>query len=316
MISIIVPVYNTEKYLHRCVDSILEQTYTDFELLLINDGSTDLSGVICDEYAMRDSRVRVFHKENGGVSSARNLGLDNAKGEWVAFCDSDDYVYPSWLQNYSIIENESQYDFVCQGIDTDKPLCETTDKCSYVLDFKGVVSDGVIELYKVKLLGYLHNKAFRIRIINDNYIRFDTRLNFREDEVFIIQYLFYCNNIISVPRIGYHYFVPDWSKYDKCDDYLIRFLLYKGYKQVPSISDAIVEKYLLDLVGYIINSYQRNECNYNRLKIIQQETYKDIDRLEQISFLTKRIWKTHSLLLHFYLIANCKTNIKHVYKKN
>ena len=91
-ISVIVPVYNAEKYLHRCVDSILTQTFTDFELLLINDGSKDKSGAICDEYAAKDSRVRVFHKENGGVSSARNLGLDNAKGEWITFVDSDDWI--------------------------------------------------------------------------------------------------------------------------------------------------------------------------------------------------------------------------------
>ena len=81
MVSIIVPVYNTEKFLHRCIDSILAQTYTDFELLLIDDGSKDSSGAICDEYAAKDARVKVFHKENGGVSSARNLGLDNARGE-------------------------------------------------------------------------------------------------------------------------------------------------------------------------------------------------------------------------------------------
>ena len=96
-ISVIVPVYNTEKYLRRCIDSVLAQTYQDFELLLIDDGSKDSSGAICDEYAEKDTRVRVFHKENGGVSSARNLGLDNAKGEWVTFIDSDDYFLPKGL---------------------------------------------------------------------------------------------------------------------------------------------------------------------------------------------------------------------------
>lgn len=80
LFSIIVPIYNSEKYLCRCIDSILAQSYTDFELLLIDDGSKDASGKICDEYAARDTRVRVFHKENGGVSSARNLGLLNARG--------------------------------------------------------------------------------------------------------------------------------------------------------------------------------------------------------------------------------------------
>lgn len=91
MISVIVPVYNAEKYLHQCVNSVLDQTFTDFELLLIDDGSTDSSGVICDKYATEDNRIRVFHKENGGVSSARNLGLDNAKGEYLIFLDADDY---------------------------------------------------------------------------------------------------------------------------------------------------------------------------------------------------------------------------------
>lgn len=97
IISIIVPVYNTEQYLHRCIDSILAQTYTDFELLLIDDGSTDLSGAICDEYAAKDSRVRVFHKENGGASTARNKGIKESRGEWIIFLDSDDYFLPKAL---------------------------------------------------------------------------------------------------------------------------------------------------------------------------------------------------------------------------
>ena len=90
-ISVIVPVYNVEKYLCKCVDSILVQSYTNFELLLIDDGSTDSSGLICDEYAAKDLRVRVFHKQNGGLSSARNVGISIAMGEYVIFVDSDDY---------------------------------------------------------------------------------------------------------------------------------------------------------------------------------------------------------------------------------
>ena len=93
-ISVIVPVYNTEKYLHRCIDSVLAQTYKDFELLLIDDGSKDSSGAICDEYAARDSRVKVFHKENGGVSSARNAGLAIASGDWIMHLDGDDWIAP------------------------------------------------------------------------------------------------------------------------------------------------------------------------------------------------------------------------------
>ena len=95
-ISIIVPVYNAEQYLPKCIESILDQKEKDFELLLIDDGSQDNSGKICDTYAEKDDRIRVFHKENGGVSSARNLVLEEATGEMVFFIDSDDYVGPSF----------------------------------------------------------------------------------------------------------------------------------------------------------------------------------------------------------------------------
>ncbi|MBA1325633.1 glycosyltransferase [Enterococcus faecium] len=90
--SIIVPVYKVEKYLRKCVDSILAQTFTDFEVILVDDGSPDNSGKICDEYAEKDNRVRVIHKENGGLSSARNAGIDVARGKYLGFVDSDDYI--------------------------------------------------------------------------------------------------------------------------------------------------------------------------------------------------------------------------------
>lgn len=93
-ISVIVPVYNVEPYLRQCVDSILGQTFRDFELILVDDGSPDGCPAICDEYAKMDSRVKVIHKENGGLSSARNAGLDVAKGKYIAFVDSDDWIHP------------------------------------------------------------------------------------------------------------------------------------------------------------------------------------------------------------------------------
>ena len=97
-ISVIVPVYKAEAYLHRCIDSLLAQTFRDFEVLLVDDGSPDRSGAICDEYAQQDSRVRVFHKENGGVSSARQCGLDNAHGDYTIHADPDDWVEPDMLE--------------------------------------------------------------------------------------------------------------------------------------------------------------------------------------------------------------------------
>lgn len=98
MISVIVPIYKVEKYLRRCVDSILAQTYGDLEVILVDDGSPDGSGMICDEYAQKDSRVRVVHKKNGGLSDARNAGLEVATGEYIGFIDSDDYIHPQMYE--------------------------------------------------------------------------------------------------------------------------------------------------------------------------------------------------------------------------
>ena len=111
-ISIICPVYKAEKYIHKCIDSVLAQTFTDFELLLIDDGSPDSSGQICDEYAERDSRVRVFHKENGGVASARQVGLDNACGEYTIHVDPDDWVEPNMLEELYAKAKETDADMV------------------------------------------------------------------------------------------------------------------------------------------------------------------------------------------------------------
>lgn len=109
MISVIVPVYNVEPYLRRCIDSILAQTYTDFELILVDDGSTDNCGVICDEYAIKDSRIRVFHQENAGVSAARNTGISAVRGDYIAFVDSDDWVVPTYLNRLymQLIEHDA-----------------------------------------------------------------------------------------------------------------------------------------------------------------------------------------------------------------
>ena len=97
MISVIIPVYNTENYLHRCIDSVLNSACDDFEIILVNDGSTDNSPAICEEYARRDGRIRVIHQENCGVSSARNKGLDHCRGEWIVFVDSDDFISRDFL---------------------------------------------------------------------------------------------------------------------------------------------------------------------------------------------------------------------------
>lgn len=199
MISIIVPVYKAEKYLHRCIDSILAQSYTDFELLLINDGSPDKSGQICDSYAAKDSRVLVFHKANRGVSSARNLGLENARGEWVTFIDSDDWVKTEFLEKMPI------------NLDID--LCVGGNICSsgsYIklqdkqYDRK-IITNFLKQYLPTQLLHTVWGKLLKREIIIRNNIRFNEDIRFGEDTLFIYQYLCHCNSIMAVSYCGYNY---------------------------------------------------------------------------------------------------------------
>lgn len=246
-ISVIVPVYNTEKYIHRCIDSILSQTFTDFELLLIDDGSKDNSGKICDEYAAKDSRVRVFHKENGGVSSARNLGLDKVKGEWITFCDSDDYVTNQWLKNF--ICNSCDKELIVESIKlVDGGNAYIAGPVEYI---EGNGKDIMIALkYDSGTIGYPVNKLFRRDIIDTYCLRFKENLKLREDEEFVLRYLKYVNSGCVTNLGGYIYILPNYNiKYRKEDVFEVKLLLYKIALYISNgIYNSAMEKYHTELV--------------------------------------------------------------------
>ena len=208
-ISVIVPVYNVEKYLPRCIDSILAQTFTDFELLLIDDGSTDNSGKICDEYAKKDSRIWVFHKKNRGVSSARNMGIDKAKGEWICFVDSDDWLDINFLS--TVLEDSQMADITFYGCKWQYINKSVT--CYLPHDFFSADKNEIEQyLYSLKYnpqkfeyLGYTWNKMFRASIIKENSIRFADKLKIREDEVFTLAYCRYIKSLRIKSRANYNY---------------------------------------------------------------------------------------------------------------
>ena len=246
-ISIIVPIYNAEQWLERCVDSIVAQTYTDWELLLIDDGSTDRSGDICDRYAASDPRIQAFHKPNGGVSSARNLGLDHAQGEWITFVDSDDYVFPCWLENF--IRNSSGVDMVVQGFKTSYAYEAMYNKDVHGVSYKGSCKEGLLELFKNKYLGYLWVKLFRTDIIRENHIRFDTKISLQEDDNFVLQYVTYAKQMVSIEDIGYMYFPPFRNKYKDIKNWF--YMTQKLFENVL----ALYGKEWNDLVSYYLNYY-------------------------------------------------------------
>lgn len=192
-VSIIVPIYNTEKYLEKCINSILKQSFSDFELLLVDDGSTDNSGKICDVYASMDKRIITFHKENGGVSSARNVGLKHAKGEWITFVDSDDEIAVNYLE---CLYTTDEVDFVVA--DTELP-----DGTTLMPDPKPVTEILEINSHQAYLetqfskmyFWIMASKLFKKRIIHENTLLFNSKLRISEDSCFIFQYLQYAKNI-------------------------------------------------------------------------------------------------------------------------
>lgn len=162
-LSIIIPVYNTEKYLKKCIDSILNQSFSDYELLLINDGSTDDSAKICDEYSKIDDRIKVLHKKNGGVSSARNLGLDHAKGKFVFFVDSDDYILEESLNFLKKNEEVDLYKFKISTLKkhklTKKDISEITVKLDNEL-WRYIFNKEIIDSKSLRFIDIKYGEDF------------------------------------------------------------------------------------------------------------------------------------------------------------
>ena len=306
-ISVIVPVYNAEKYLHRCIDSVLAQTYKDFELLLIDDGSKDSSGTICDEYAAQDARVKVFHKENGGVSSARNVGLDHAQGEWVTFVDSDDWVSKDYLEEFDFCTSE--IDLHCCHIQVEG----WKEWVSY--PFEDKAWDKMPEFLSRNLhrLNFPFAKLFKLSIINEYNIRFDKDISYGEDTLFVYSYLIYTNKVITYSYDGYHYICSNsvslskthykWDVYSYilniiCEqiESLERQHRWDGTKDKCIIANSIVFthiRYIKD--NYTIEDIENDlrqiyDNQYARLQIYDRSTYQKSNFRRIFDFLMKNDW--------------------------
>lgn len=201
LVSIVIPAYNVEKYLNRCLDSIINQTYKKIEILLVNDGSTDYTANICDEYKAKDNRIRVFHNDNQGVSSARNFSIDNSTGKYLLFIDADDYVELNYVETLvKHIEKE----------DVDLVICGIKDL------FNG---EGIIRKPRGKITGNFKkdyfgiidflcgpvSKIYKNSIVKEKGIRFLQDLNYAEDEIFNLNYYQYIRTYKFVDNPLYFY---------------------------------------------------------------------------------------------------------------
>ena len=185
MVSVIIPIYNRQKYLARCFDSIINQTVSDLEIILVDDGSADDSGRICDAYAEKDKRFRVIHKENGGVSSARNSGIDMMSGDYCCFVDSDDYVFENFI--FVLLNNLKLHncDISVCGLSKTDAVWNPTGTA--ILNHR----EAQLSLFNERdgIKGYIGGKLFKTDIIKNNNIRFDENQALAEDLLFLFDYL-------------------------------------------------------------------------------------------------------------------------------
>ncbi|UTA68667.1 glycosyltransferase family 2 protein [Emticicia sp. 21SJ11W-3] len=323
-ISVIVPVFNSSKHLSTCIDSILAQTFSNFELILINDGSTDSSGIICNDYEKRYNNIRVFHKENGGVSSARNIGLRESRGSWIVFADSDDYVDKDWLKTF--IDNSNNVELVVQGFNIlyNQTIVYNVIKQKNkagVNDCKGnsikELKEYILSLVKEEIIGYLWCKMFKREIIEKNNISFNTLFKVQEDEDFILRY-FNCIHSFKNVRYGqYYYNYPDFSsKYTK--DIVCLTCIWNSYKllfttreEIEFLSKAYNHQVIEAIVKMYKTTYSTNErLGYMSFYIKEFHEKKPEIRSKSGKVFIFFLFKRHLLITDFIcrIIFNLKIN--------
>lgn len=209
LVSVVIPVYNVEKYLQRCVDSVLQQTYRNLEVNLVDDGSTDLSSSLCDNLAINDRRITVVHKPNRGVSDSRNVGVSISTGSYITFCDSDDWIEPQTIETAYKAASLSDADvtiwsYYSNFVDANNNVVSRKE---YTID-DGVINKGETSDYFLKdhvsgHLGYVWNKLYKRSIIEK--IRFDTNLSLYEDIVYNSAVLIKANRVRFLEFAGSHY---------------------------------------------------------------------------------------------------------------
>lgn len=259
-VSVVVPVYNAEKSIRRCVNSILTQTFNDYELLLVNDGSTDNSGAICNEYAKQDARVRVFHKDNGGVSSARNLGMDNAQGEWIVFVDSDDSVSDTYLSN--LLSHSVQVDLVISYAEIvhmdNRRIKEQYNNMIVTTDYDALFIYNDLNWHTSPWA-----KLFKASLCKD--LRFVEGMHIGEDLVFLYSYMLKCSKIYVSSDTDYKYFVDSQGSLTKRINNLSEELV--SYGRVKDVVNEVIQikkitkLEALSKLGWIIAYYVRRVLN-------------------------------------------------------
>lgn len=206
-VTIGIPVYNIELYLEKCLDSIVNQTYKNIEMILVDDGSTDGSRDICDQFAAKDSRIRVIHVKNGGVSRARNIAIENAQGEYMAFVDGDDYIEPDMIECLIKLMNPESDLTICGVFQNNSPFTKKINEDEKLTRHRAAY----YMLDAERFGGYVCNKLYKLNILKEKNIRFRTDIHMCEDTVFNVEYLEYARGVSFTNSYKYHYVVRENS---------------------------------------------------------------------------------------------------------
>lgn len=302
-ISVIVPVYNAEEYLDKCINSILNQSFSDFELLLVDDGSTDNSGAICNTYAQKDSRIRVFDKENGGVSSARNIGLDNAIGEWISFIDADDHIGKNYLQDFVKVGLNKE-ELIVQELVKDGKIKKSYDYGNWSLEDIEILLNN----NDIFSNGFPFCKLYNLAVIKENFLKFNKNLRFCEDLVFYLEYISYIKSIKFINHASYFYTIHESSATAKTFSYEQYVLV---LSEVQKKSEKIVPAKRWDEFNQIQNilgmlfflalvSLFSKENNYSfKVRIRKLRQLAENDRFYLIKFYIQKR-STKKIELFFY----------------
>ena len=206
-ISVIIPIYNAESFLNECLASIQNQTFSDYEVWLIDDGSTDNSGKICDNFAANNKLFHVIHKKNGGVSSARNAGLEKANGEWICFIDADDTVEKEYLSTLYQFANMQKDILIIQGFKTFLPDNTYIDKRFTNQLYNSSEVYKTFQDLNINRCGYPFGKLYNAEIIRHHHLRFVESIHYAEDVMFMLTYLTHCSAIQTVEGMNYNYYI-------------------------------------------------------------------------------------------------------------
>lgn len=289
-LSVIVPVYNSEKYLERCIDSIINQTFEDIEILLVNDGSTDSSFEICRKYEINDSRIKVLNKPNSGVSDTRNVGIENSTGEFITFVDSDDELDQSMYEKMLGNAKENEADIVFCGFK------KFTDEGIYCENLKNLreVAKGAIEPFfysKDAVMGSVWRAIFRKEIVGD--LRFDKNIVYEEDKIFVLNCIGKSKRISVVEECLYHYYTSGNIKrryYDNLfDNRKNVYFQEEKYLKRESEELALFEKCKIYLNCVMITLISENDYKEKLRKLHSDNFYKEARSIKCIIAYMKEV---------------------------